>query len=112
MKTASPGGAAAQTWIDSPALDLFFCIGTSVAVLIPWLLRTRYGVMPGPILTWVAIIANGPHLVSTWTRVYLDRSERSRRPVVYWVMPVLIAAGVTWATLAGDPFLRGLRTVL
>ena len=37
-------------------------------------------------------VVNGPHLISTWTRVYLLPGERFKRPVRYWVIPGLAMA--------------------
>jgi hypothetical protein len=100
---ASPVAAAppASPWMVSPGFDLFFFVFTSIAVLGPYLAAQHYGVTSMTIIAAVAIVANGPHLVSTWTRVYMDRRERVARPIVYYVVPVLLAAGVVYATLQG-----------
>ena len=103
---------SARPWMVSPAFDLFFFIGSAVAVLVPWLAVTHYGVRSLTILSVVAIVSNGPHLVSTWTRVYFDGGERFRRPVVYWVVPVAITIIVTAFTLRGGATLHALRTIL
>jgi hypothetical protein len=103
---------AAKPWMVSPAFDLTFFIATSLAVLVPWIAVTRYQVQPVAVLTAVAIASNGPHLVSTWTRIYFDGNERWKRPVVYWVVPIAITIAVTVMTLRGGSSLHALRTIL
>ena len=103
---------APRPWMVSPGFDLFFFIGSSLAVLLPWIAVTHYGVRSLTILSVVAIVSNGPHLISTWTRIYFDRSERFQRPVVYWVVPLVITTIVTTFTLRGGATLHFLRTVL
>src|ERR1043165_9344329 len=81
---------AQSRWIVGPAFDLTLFILTSAVTLGPWLLVDRLGGHPYSVLSGVAILSNGPHLASTWTRVYLDGRERWRRPVHYWLIPGLI----------------------
>lgn len=54
-------------------------------------------------------IFNGPHLFSTWTRVYMPRRERFRRPLQYWLVPGILAAfavGCLAADGLGPVYLR------
>lgn len=54
-------------------------------------------------------IFNGPHLFSTWTRVYMPARERFRRPLHYWVIPGLLGAfavGCLAADGLGPVYLR------
>jgi hypothetical protein len=75
----------------SPAVDLAVFVGVTATALLPWLASDVLHVRGYFILAAVAL-ANGPHLISTWTRVYLPRRERFRRPIHYWVVPGLLAA--------------------
>jgi hypothetical protein len=77
-------------WIISPAVDLTVFVFVSLLTIGPWLASDRFGVAGHWVLYAVAIF-NGPHLFSTWTRVYMPRSERFRRPVHYWLVPGLLA---------------------
>jgi hypothetical protein len=79
-----------QRYIISPAVDLTLFVFVTLVTIVPWLLSDRLGVSGWSILVGVALF-NGPHLISTWTRVYLPRRERFRRPLHYWIMPGLLA---------------------
>jgi hypothetical protein len=65
---------------------------------------------------WYVLVAvaffNGPHLISTWTRVYLPRRERFRRPLHYWIVPGALAAFAISAVAAGGLGPVYLRTVI
>jgi len=88
---AGPGEAAKDRWILSPALDLLLFVGVTFLTVIPWIVSDVLHYPGWYVLVGVAVV-NGPHLISTWTRVYIPRGERFRRPVQYWVMPGLVAA--------------------
>jgi hypothetical protein len=108
--TAPP---APRVWMVSPAFDLTFFIATALVTLLPWLAIERYHVNPFHVIAAVAIASNGPHLASTWTRIYLDGNERFRRPFHYVVMPALIAAFVvTMLLVIEGPRSRTIRTIL
>lgn len=86
----------ARPWaILSPGKDLFFFFGSTFVVLLVWLAASVFRVNSFYVLAAVAVTANGPHLVSTWTRVYFDRGERRARPVALVAVPLSIAAAVT-----------------
>ena len=107
VDTARP--AADSGWIVSPAFDLLVFLFSAAVTLVPWQLVDVHHVQPAVVLALVAITANGPHLVSTWTRVYLDGHERTRRPIPYYVVPALITAAVlAFILVDGDdtPWLR------
>lgn len=78
-------------WIVSPAIDLALFVGVTLTTIGPWIASDLYHVPGWWVLVGVALF-NGGHLVSTWTRVYLPRGERFRRPVHYWLIPSLLAA--------------------
>ncbi|MFZ5471704.1 MAG: hypothetical protein ACOZIN_19935 [Myxococcota bacterium] len=78
-------------FIASPAIDGFFFFGSAGVVLLAWLAAARFQVNSFYILAAVAVFSNGPHLVSTWSRVYFDRREWRRRPFHLLVVPAVIA---------------------
>jgi hypothetical protein len=95
----APSGAAAP-WLLSPATDFFLFLGVTLLTLIPWAVSDLLG-YPGVYVMIGVAFVNGPHLISTWTRIYLLPSERFRRPFHYWVMPALAAAFVIANELRG-----------
>jgi hypothetical protein len=99
-------------WIVSPRFDLAVFILSAAVTAIPWIAVDHLHVHPFYILAAVAVSANGPHLVSTWTRVYLDGSERWRRPIAYFVVPGLLAAFVLTVILVDGASTSWLRTIL
>jgi hypothetical protein len=98
-------------WIASPLLDLLLFVGITLSTLGPWLLSDRLGVPGGYVLIAVAFV-NGPHLISTWTRVYFDRRERFRRPFHYWVMPGVALAFAVGCVASGEPGPTLVRTTI
>lgn len=68
--------------------------------------------MPGYQVLVAVALFNGPHLISTWTRVYLPRRERFRRPLQYWVIPGALGAFAIGCMVAGDLGPVYLRTVI
>src|SRR5688572_2579886 len=87
--------APRQLSILSPGKDFFFFFGSTFVVFLVWLAATRFRVNSFYILAAVAVVANGPHLVSTWTRVYFDKREWRERPLLIIGMPLCIATAVT-----------------
>ena len=86
-------------FIASPTKDfLFFYLSVS-AVLIAWFCATVLHIHGFYILAAVATVSNGPHLISTWTRVYFDPREWKARPFLLIGVPCLIAVGVACATI-------------
>lgn len=85
---------ASAPWVVSRRFDLLFFVASALVVLGPWIAIEGYGVPSIWILATVGILSNGPHLASTWSRVYLDGNERWRRPFHYWAVPALIALAV------------------
>jgi len=99
-------------WMVSPAFDLTFFVFSALVVLLPWIAVEGYGVRSQYVLAAVAIGSNGPHLVSTWTRVYLDGNERWKRPVHYYLVPALAIAFVAYLIVTEGRKSSVLRTVL
>jgi hypothetical protein len=94
-----------------PALDWLLFIGVTLLTLLPWLASDVLAVPGVYVLAGVAIV-NGPHLISTWTRVYLPRAERFKRPVRYWVIPALAAAFAVTCDVQGGMWLRLVRSTI
>jgi hypothetical protein len=107
------GNAAASraAWIISPAVDLTIFVFVTLLTIGPWIASDKLGVPGQWVLIGVALF-NGPHLISTWTRVYLPRKERFRRPLHYWVMPGLLATFAISCIAAGGLGPVYLRTVI
>lgn len=85
---------APRVWMVGPTFDVTFFVATALVTFLPWIAVDHYHVNPFYIIGAVAVTSNGPHLASTWSRVYMDGNERWKRPIHYWVMPALIAAFV------------------
>lgn len=99
---------ARARWIISPAVDLALFILVTLTAIPPWLASDKLGVSGYAVLVAVAFF-NGPHLISTWTRVYLPRRERFRRFWHYWIVPGALAAFALGCMLAdglGPVYLR------
>ena len=70
-----PKASAPSLFISTPAKDLGFYFFSVTVVFIAWFAAAVMHVNSFYILAAVAVVANGPHLVSTWTRVYFDKRE-------------------------------------
>src|SRR6185436_19286922 len=104
---------ARSPFIASPAIDGFFFFASTSAVLIAWLLASAFHVNSFYILAGVAVVSNGPHLVSTWTRVYFDKREWKKRPFHIFAVPAAIITGVACAVhFGGYPASRALNSIL
>ncbi len=91
---APASAPAPRLFISTPLKDLTFYFFSVSVVLIAWFAATVMHVNSFYILATVAVVANGPHLASTWTRVYFDKREWRERPVLIVGMPIMIAATV------------------
>jgi hypothetical protein len=101
---SAPGAAtvAAPHWIVSPGWDFLLFLGVTLTTLLPWLATEKLA-LPGRWVLGVVALFNGPHLISTWTRVYLPRSERFARPIAYWVIPAFALAFAIACYGVGEP---------
>jgi hypothetical protein len=99
-------------FIVGPVYDGFFFFGSVLAVVFAWIASAVFDVDGFYVLAAVAVLSNGPHLASTWTRVYLDRREWQKRPVQIFVVPALITAAVVSVTFLGWKGQRLLDTLL
>lgn len=85
--------------IISPRKDFLFFFASSAVVLLAWFASNVLKIDGFTILAVVAVVSNGPHLVSTWTRVYFDKREWQSRKVATVGVPLIIFALVfafTW----------------
>ena len=88
--------AAEIGWIGGRRFDLFFFFGSA---LIAVAVGAFALVFPGAVvpLFWAFLVfVEGPHLVGTWGRTYLDATERQRRGRLLvgslaWLLPGLVA---------------------
>jgi hypothetical protein len=99
-EVATARGVDARPWLISPRADLPVLVLVTVFALVPWFLAERLGWH----WRWIAVavgVFNGPHLISTLTRVYFRSGERWRRPFHYWVVPGALIAFV-WICRATD----------
>lgn len=80
--------------IVSPWKDFWFFFASTAVVWLVWFASSVLHVEGQLILAAVAVTSNGPHLVSTWTRVYFDRREWRDRPVSTVWMPLAIMVAV------------------
>lgn len=82
-------------WIGGKRYDLFFFFGSAlIAVAVgAFALAVRSAVVP---LFWgFLVFIEGPHLVATWARTYLDATERARRTKLLvgslaWLLPGIV----------------------
>lgn len=102
----------AHIWILSPAFDLLFFVASALFVVIAWVAAEHLAVPSMAIIGTVAVISNGPHLASTWTRVYLDGHERFKRPFHYFLVPALLVGFVVLLITIEGRQSSLLRTVL
>lgn len=96
---AAAAAPARTPFIVSPGFDGFFFFGSTLAVVFAWIASSGFQVKPYYVLATVAVISNGPHLVSTWTRVYFDRREWRSRPLHVIVVPLLIIGAIVAVNL-------------
>jgi len=95
----STAAAAPSLAILSPRKDFWLFFASSFVVFVAWFAAAVLKIDSYFILAAVAVTANAPHLVSTWTRVYFDKREWRSRPIATVVMPVLVIVAVflvTW----------------
>ncbi len=93
--------------------DFLFFFASASVVLVAWFASSVAHVDGYTILAAVAVISNGPHLVSTWARVYLDPREWRARKLATVGVPLMIFALVfllNWKLAAYGP--RVLNSVI
>ncbi|MEO8706590.1 MAG: hypothetical protein ABI867_41580 [Kofleriaceae bacterium] len=92
-----------KRWLFSAPIDLAVFGGTALVALA--LVIVAPGSKAEPEWTWITgvLLVDVAHVWSTIFVVYLDPTERTRRPRLYYGVPIgCFAAGVTLYGLAGD----------
>jgi len=102
--------ATRNPFIVSPLFDGLFFFASVGVVVVTYVASTFFHVNGFYVLAAVAILSNGPHLASTWTRVYFDRREWRNRPLQIALAPALITAFVFVALARGE--MRLLNSIL
>ncbi|PZR07847.1 MAG: hypothetical protein DI536_26140 [Archangium gephyra] len=87
---SSAAAPAPSLAIISPVKDFLFFYLSATVVLLAWFASSVLHVRGDIILATVAVASNGPHLVSTWTRVYFDPHEWQSRKLTTVVIPIVI----------------------
>jgi hypothetical protein len=108
---ATTAAAGPARWIISPAVDLAVFVFVTLLTIPCWIASDKLHVDGFTVLMFVALF-NGPHLISTWTRVYLPARERFRRPLHYWIIPGILAAFAVGCVAVGGLWPVWLRTVI
>ncbi len=79
-------------WLFSRRADLLAFGGSALLSLVMLVIGHEAGVLPGatPGWAWVpaVLLVDVAHVWSTAFRTYFDRKERTRRPVLYTVVPI------------------------
>lgn len=110
---SSVAAPAPSLAIISPVKDFLFFYLSAAVVLLAWFASSVLHVDGYVILATVAVASNGPHLVSTWTRVYFDPHEWRSRKLTTVVIPLVLFAlvfALNWKLAAYGP--RVLNSVI
>jgi hypothetical protein len=105
--------ATPARWIGGRAFDLAFFFGSSAAAMALGALAVARPVVAVPLWWAWMLLVDGPHLLATFTRTYLDAGERQRHRRLFltsllWLLPGPLcwaAAMLTGQPLAFDAFL-------
>ncbi len=108
---AAPARGADKPWMIAPGVDLLLFLGVTLLTIIPWFVADVLH-YPGWYVILGVGIANGPHLISTWTRVYLVPGERFKYPLRYWAIPGVALAFAIAADAQGGIWLRLIRSMI
>jgi hypothetical protein len=101
----SSGISGAETkparWIISRSQDLTWFIGSAVAGYLALALMAA-GVSVFPIMMFWLLLVDGPHVLSTVTRTYCDKAERTKLGWFLWIPAPFMLAGpaMAWAGYA------------
>lgn len=88
--------AAEMGWIGGRRFDLFFFFGSALVAVAVGAFALAVPAVVIPLFWAFLVFIEGPHLVATWGRTYLDATERQRRGRLLmgslaWLLPGLIA---------------------
>ena len=99
FELSRPIAPSSSRWLFSPGIDLTVFLGSAAVSLLALWVGARAGVLYGdtPDWAWVpaVLFIDVAHVWSTSFRVYLDKDELQRRPLLYAMVPVLgLALGI------------------
>ncbi|MDF1661767.1 MAG: hypothetical protein P1V97_08335 [Planctomycetota bacterium] len=80
-------------WIGGPAYDLFFFFGTSLIAVGLGILLTQNPLLVAPAWWAWLLLFDGPHLISTYTRTYIDGEDRKRWSSILLVSLLFLLVG-------------------
>jgi hypothetical protein len=97
ISAVEPAERRSAAWVFSKPVDLGVFLGSALVAMAALVIGSRAGVLYGdtPDWAWVPAVLciDVAHVYATGFRVYLDRRELKRRPVLYWSVPCLALAG-------------------
>lgn len=87
--------AAEMGWIGGRRFDLFFFFGSALVAVGVGAFALAVPAAVVPIFWAFLVFIEGPHLIGTWARTYLDATERSRRQWLLigslaWLLPGIV----------------------
>lgn len=89
--------AGTRAWIVNRPVDLLLAgSGLAFALYLPLALFVHGAVAPA-LLAFaglLSVLGNGPHFMASYVRLYGERDTRRAHPLVAYVAPLLLAAGV------------------
>lgn len=111
--TLIPNRATAYPWLFSARVDLAVFLGSALVSLLLLAAGWRLGLLEQatPGWAWVStiLLIDVAHVYATGFRVYFDRTELARRPLLYFGVPVLgFLAGAAVYSLGSAVFWRAL----
>lgn len=82
-------------WIGGRRFDLFFFFGSALVAVAVGALALAIPASVVPLFWCFLVFVEGPHLVATWARTYIDAAERRRRGRLLvgslaWLLPGLV----------------------
>jgi len=91
------GGGAARGTIGGRRFDLVFFFGSGLFAALIGALCLARPVLVVPLYWAFLVFVEGPHLVATWARTYLDPGERARRGrLLAWSLVLLVPGIAAW----------------
>lgn len=107
-EVALQGQSVEMGWIGGKRFDLFFFFGCALIAIAVGALALAVPASVVPLFWCFLLFVEGPHLVATYARTYIDASERRRRARLLvgslaWLLPGLVACGVAHAVKSRAP---------
>ena len=106
LATGNTRRANTPVWLFSPSIDLASFLGSALVSLLLLVYGNYAGLLDSdtPSWAWVPFILllDVAHVYATGFRVYFDRDELQRRPLLYYGTPIT-AFGIGWAVYSESP---------